>query len=513
VSDTSDTSDTTDAHRVAIGTDTPQFHLLRQLKFPARYEGLIERVGAEVVRLLVQPADATKEQIQRASLAIAARNEGLFGPMFAESGTGKTTLASNLTRFFPADFAPTVAHHGEVSAESLLGSAALAARDLPASDERIVVINVDDRESDPPSSEELAALKRFLRHPDGGIRSLVLWPETSKETAADMADRFRNIAGIPPIELPLVVEGPPRETWPGIAVDTLRLANHQLEGLEHLGVDLQQYEPDQFRTLGDFLRAMADDFTSFVLKLLLDAQIPVSLMILFASESPNAGVLSQVTNHAQFGLVDARALVDATKDSEIGRWWSGRPGLLIQTIVLLNVRAYCLPPSASIPVLRRFGPPELVEMLTTVGVDQRSLKEMIGSLERTDVGRFLRGTGQATFEARGTPADTATAAFQLLAEQGFTAGKDKPLNKTMRDAWSAFITAHELPYTTSVAEAKLPHAPLVPDNSFISGEQIACMEYTWRSGDYLTKGHRAEVSAYILAKLRSYARELGWVQD
>jgi adenylylsulfate kinase-like enzyme len=35
--------------------------------------------------------------MERAALAVKARGEGLFVPMYGLSGTGKTTLANNLT--------------------------------------------------------------------------------------------------------------------------------------------------------------------------------------------------------------------------------------------------------------------------------------------------------------------------------------------------------------------------------------------------------------------------------
>jgi ABC-type protease/lipase transport system fused ATPase/permease subunit len=88
-------------HRMDAGlTDT---HLLRQLELPARYEALVDRVGPEVARLLVDPGEQTKATMQRAGLAVKARGEGLLVPLVGRSGTGKTTLATNLSALLPAE--------------------------------------------------------------------------------------------------------------------------------------------------------------------------------------------------------------------------------------------------------------------------------------------------------------------------------------------------------------------------------------------------------------------------
>src|SRR4029078_11890353 len=95
---------------------------------------------------------------------------------------------------------------------------------------------------------------------------IVLWPETGLEASRSMSDRYIEIAGAAPIALPLQAEGPPRSTWPDIAINTLRLAN-DMESLEQLGVDPRNYDPQKFRTLGEFLRQISTDFNQQVFQL------------------------------------------------------------------------------------------------------------------------------------------------------------------------------------------------------------------------------------------------------
>ncbi len=163
-------------------------------------------------------------------------------------------------------------------------------------------------------------------------------------------------------------------------------------------------------------------------------------------------------------------------------------------------------------ILSRFGPDETRTDLDAVGFSRRSVNDIVAAIERTDLGKFLTGTHQATFEARGTPATAATAAFQLIADGGgLSAGRDKRFNEGLRDGLAAFAAAKTIPITGTLREQVLDFCPLIPDNALIFEDEILCIEYAWRSGEFLTTGHRAEVAGYMLTKLRNYARELGWL--
>lgn len=487
-------------------------HILRQLVFPARYESLIEYVGTEVARLVVAPPKATSEMFETAAQSIHARGEGLFVPLYAVSGTGKTTLANSLRAFFPGSFAPTAAHLREVTFEALRETALEATRTSPANENKIIPINVDHRESDPASSTELAAIKRFLREPTVGKRTLILWPETTETVATSMSRDYESIAGRSPIPLPAYVEGPARETWPSIATHTLQLSN-DVDSLELMGVDPKDYDPDEFRSIGEYLRQISDDFTQQRLKLLRATRKPLRLAVVIVSSSENAGVLMHLTNSSRFGLLDSNALLDATKSSVVGRWWREHRGLLTQMIVQLDARVFGMPPAVSIPILRRFGPADVQRDLESLGVRDHGVASISKALRRSDFGKYLNGTVTPTYETRGTPSAVSSPAFQLLGERGFTAGKDKELNKAVLEGIKAFLEEDEIKASDFKAETGLGFVPLIPDNSFTIDDDCVCVEYTWRKGEFLANGKRGDIAAYILQKLQNYARELGYVAE
>lgn len=504
------------AQQRGVLKDAPT-HLLRQLRLPSRYESLIATVETKIAQLLVEPSDATLDAFRKAALHIRSRSRGIFLPVFADSGTGKTTLVSNLEAWIPEQYGPTARlAGGEVSADRLRQAVASTVQEhgLPVNDNRILVINVDDRESDPPTDKEIAQIKSFVRESGEGAyglgsRTLVVWPETSRSMAEIMASNYEQRAGRSPIEIPVRVEGPGREAWPSLAVATLKLVN-SIDRLEDLGVQPANYDPGAFSTIGDFLDQISADFVSLLDELLKSTRKPVRLVIVFASESGNAGVLNQLTSGYRYGLVDADKLVAATPASVIGKWWLSRMGLLIQTIVRLDARVVYAGPSLVVPVVNRYGPEEARQLLVELGNAQKSPSEISSYFERSDFGKLLQGTASATAESRGNPAVDSVAAYGLLAESiGFGSGRDKKFNRAFGD----FLNQAQPSLGEVTVESKADGIPLIPDLSLNADDYVSCVEFHWRSGEYLVSANRSAAAQYVLTKLKAYATELGWVSN
>lgn len=490
-------------------------HLLRQLKLPSRYESLVAAVGSDVARLLVEPSDETLAIFRRAALHIGSRGRGLFLPVYAESGTGKTTLVSNLSGWIPGEYGPTARlAGGEVSAARLRQAVASIVQEhhLAANDKKVLVVNVDDRESDPPTDKELSQIKSFVREAGQGeaglgARTLVVWPETSRVNAEAMSVAYVQRAGKSPVTIPAEVAGPARGTWAGLALATLKLVN-SVDHLEALGVDPDAYDKDAFPTVGDFLDEISNDFVDLLDKLLASTRKPVRLVVVFASASGKAGVLSELSSGYRYGLVDADKLVAATPGSVIGKWWAARMGLLVQSIVRLDARVTFVGPSLSVPVVNRFGTDEAKAVFKNLGIAPKPPSEISTYFERSDLGRLLHGTSSATSEIRGNPAADAAVAFrQLAADVGFGSGQDKKLNRAFGD----FLTQAQSSLGDVVVEKKADGIPLIPDVSLGTDEHVTCVEFHWRSGEYLVSANRSAIAQYILTKLKSYASELGWV--
>lgn len=497
--------------------EEPSVHLLRQLLLPSRYESLRAVVGDEIASLLVAPSEETLDIFRQAALHIRSRRRGLFLPVYADSGTGKTTLVSNLANWLAEEYGPTTRlAGGEVSADRLRQAVAATVQEqgLPLNDNRILIINIDDRESDPPSDKELSQIKSFVRESGEeaagvGARTLVVWPETSQEIAYDMAQAYVKRSGKSPVDIPARVEGPSRETWPGLAVATLKLVN-SIERLDSIGVDPHKYDPAASSTIGEFLDEISSDFVELLDRLLKSTRKPLRLMVVFVSKSGKAGVLSELTSGYRYGLVDGDKLLAATPDSTIGKWWKQRRGLLVQTIVRLDARVAFVPPALSIPVVNRFGPQPLQETLKDLGLSQKAPSEIANYFERSDFGRLLRGTAASAAEGRGNPATDAVAAFALMAEAyGFTSGRDKRLNQAFGD----FFESMKEPLGKVAVETRAEGIPLIPDVSLGTNEYVTCIEFHWRSSEYLTSAHRSEIAQYVLKKLKSYVIELGWTSD
>lgn len=487
-----------------------QTHVLDTLSLPSRYEPLVDKIGPEVLRLLLPPAEATVHVLEEAADAVNSLNEGLFLPIHAESGTGKTTLADNLTVFLPRHFTKTLAFTGEVSAAALTEALAAFKRDLAANEARVIPINVDHREGRPATAAEVTEIKRLLRQ-GAGQRALVVWPETDERLATGMSDAYRQVSGVVPLDIPIKVEGPPIESWAGLAAQTLQLAN-RVDSLEHLA-DLDAYDPRAFKSVGDYLRQIALDFNRTKLALTRATVKPVKLTILWVTETPGHGILSSLTSSARFGMLDPSALLQACADSVIGQWWTAHRGLLVQTIVSLDAHVFAVAPPLSLAVMRRYGPKETQQALIDLRLAARTPAEVTTYLKRSDLGRHLAGEVRSVNETRGNPAEDARVIFNTYASYiGFQNGKDKKLNAAFAVALAASMKydGGELPEAR--CEKALDFLPsLIPDVSILLEDGAHCLEFTYRKGDFLDSSNRSTVAQYCLTKLKGYATSMGWV--
>ncbi len=487
-------------------------HVLARLQLPSRYESLVAAVGDEVARVLVEPPDEVRRTFEDAAAGIRAQGRGLFVPLVAHSGTGKSTLAANLNHWFGERYGPTTIVRGEVKTAALSRAVENVLAALPASDARIVPIAIEDREFAAPTDLELTQIKSFLRT-QRGLRSMVIWLETDEARASEISRRFVDAAGQSSIELPVHASGPPLSTWPDVASNTLRVVNG-LESLEHLGIDPADFPPQDHRSLGDYLDTISASFVAEAQSLLRATQRPLRLTVVFATQTDGAGILESFTGTSRFGGAEPQRLMAATPQSEIGRWWGSRRGLLTSVMYRLDTRILTLSPSTAIPMIRRFGPTDVAAGLEELGMSRRTDGELVEYIARSDLGRFVSGRADAMSETRGRPSADAPAAFDLIASQfGFGGGRDKHLNRAVRDTLELYNSRGGLGFEQVACEEGLGFAPLIPDIGLVARDIAYCLEFHWRRGDYLRATHRSEIAQYVLGKLRDYARALGWTSD
>lgn len=485
-------------------------HVLEHLKLPARYEKLEEILGPDVVKLLTPPEE-TIDSLHRISLLCSQTGEGLLVPCYGETGAGKTTLAENLSFFLPNQYSGTVTHQGAISYEALNDAVTLFRQQHRPPRGQIIPINIDHREGAPPSDEELAAVKRYLRTAE--IPAVVLWLETDRGRAEALAARYRGITGDAIVELPIAIRGPERSTWQDIALNTIELCNPlpSTQVLE-MGINPRDYRPEDFPSLGEFLKRVAIDFSNLVADHQASTRKPVTLIIVFASEALDRGTLPAYTLGGEPGLLDSHALLKCTPESMTGQRWSQKRGILTQTIFRLDARAFWMPPAAIIAVLRRHGPKEVQEVLERLGRTTPSPADIVTYLGRTDLGRYLAEVKGAAYELRGRPAEEAKEMLASVArEYGYGRGNDKYLNASFLEAWKEYFEGIGVQVQEAKAERALEFcASIIPDNQIDLGSRIICIEYVWRSGDVLHSSRRSEAAQYALEKLHNYAVNLGW---
>lgn len=487
-------------------------HLLLQLYIPDRYESLYERLGGDLVRVLVDPPSSVGTTFQTISQSIGSRGRGLLLPVWADSGTGKSTLANSLGYFYPALFSGSASHYGEITEHALTETCRSVQAELHPSDDRTIPIVVDGREGAAPNDGEMASIKRFLRQPKHGARSAILWLETGRDRASGIAERYEQVSGKAPVDLPISLSGPSRQSWPSIARETMRLSN-SISDLESLGVDPVDYDTALFSTLGDLLARISDDFNELKRRMLSELEKPTRLLILFASESRESGPLAEFTEGRRLGLLNAHALIGATPGTDEGKWWAQRVGLLTSTIVRLEARSYVLPPTLTVSALRRYGTDETKALLRDAQVQPANVSDY---WSRSDVGRALLGDDRQVRETRGNPGDQKRNAFGVLVDKGLlSGGGDKLLNDGIGQSLQDFVNVSDGLAGAVHVEMKLVTGgpDIIPDIRIEEGAMRTCVEIAWRKGEFATTGRRADMAGYILRKLRAYARSLGWTVD
>lgn len=485
-------------------------HILDRLVLPAKYERLELKVGAELVKVLTPPRE-TLEVFSRIAAAIKKTYEGAFIPVVGAPGAGKTTVANSLGFFEPATFAPTLRYQGAITFDALTDTVTRFRQAEGIVNGRILPISIDHREGAPPTDEELAAIKRFVRTTKAPM--LVLWLETDHSVAQRIAERHVALTGSTIVKLPVTVAGPDRGTWQEIALHTLELCNNlPASEIVEIGIDPRTYEPARATTLGEFLKQIANDFANLLVDHQTSSIRPLTLIIEYVSGSLDRGVLSELT-HGEPGLLNSHALLRCTPDSMIGRWWGSRRGHLTQTIFRLDARAFWFSPAAATAILRRHGPEQVVDLLDAAGRSLPSPADLRGYLERTDLGRYLAGSERTASETRGRPPEDAQRQLARIAEEyGYGGARDKVLNRAILDALVALLPTLSVPVAASANENGLPFcSTLIPDNQIDVGDRILCIEYCWRSGEGLGSSRRSEVAQYALEKLKNYAINLGWI--
>lgn len=487
-------------------------HILATLELRTRYERLEELIGPDVVKLLYKPDDELEAM---ALVAEAVRNagEGLFVPVLGRTGIGKTTFARELTSFAPKSFAPTALHRGPVTVEALRAASASIRDKLAENDRRIIPINIDQRELDPPTAKELSAIKSFLRTDTRGCLSVVMWLTTEEEPAEALVKSYLDMAGMSPIPLPLTISGPPAETWRDIAKSTLAMCNRApADQILELGVSINDYDPAAFPTLGEFLRRISFDFATLRRNLERATEKPVHLAILFVSQSLEPGVLPELTQEGAAARIDPHTVLAASPGSPEGRYWAARRGELTRTAFKLDARAFHLSPAATVALLRLHGPPEVVKILEILDVGDRRPSEVAEYLGRSEIGKFILGETAGSYEGRGRPPEAAAAQLSVVASDfGYQNGKDKQLNASLLRGVLDLLTSKQVTPTWSACEkATIPGGRVIPDVSFEIDGHIYCIEPTWRTGEFVQRANKGTIAAYIMKKLRKYAEELGW---
>lgn len=484
-----------------MATNPP--HVLAEIDLPSRYESLVRKVGVEVTRILHQPSERDLRDAELVAMGVLKSSEGSFIPVHGITGSGKTTFLSNLSYYNPNIYFRTVEFTGEINYDELSNIIDYTNFNTEFVDNKVLPIIVDHRESNPPDENELSEIKRFLRKDKNGKQAILFWLFTNKEKAEYTSKEYIRISGKQPVDIPLYFIGVDRNLWGNIAELTIRIVN-RLEDTEGLGIDFNVEVKKEHRSVGEYLRHLSLLVTARSYELLHANKIPISVNIVFISESSDQGILGSLTSSSRYGLASHQALLGATRNSSIGRWWKGKEAILSQAILTLDVRIVHLTPTAVISILAKYGDDETKALLGTWGIKNPGPTVLVRNFENSDYGKILIGTEIDVHEARGAAGVRSNENFKRLAEHGFTSGQDKIYNKAIAKAIEQLYLDNFIEHAEIVAEKKLMELPIIPDILVTKNDRLVANEFAWRSGEFNTSGHRADIAFYVLNKIKGY---------
>ena len=126
---------------------------------------------------------------------------------------------------------------------------------------------------------------------------------------------------------------------------------------------------------------------------------------------------------------------------------------------------------------------------------------------------LLKGEQIRAYEARGTPAKVSLDGFKNWPKRVLPQAEIKFWTGLFKKPGLNFSNESGISFLGIQAEKSLGFLALIPDTAIQRDAGAVCIEYHWRSGDFLRPSNRSDVAGYALHKIRDYVRQLEWTRD
>jgi hypothetical protein len=459
---------------------------------PDRFE-LLAQEGVDLRTIVLPVGDALEVVQERAREMRSSRRGGLM-ILRGETGSGKSTFLDTVGLFLSGVTTIRIPGSADI-AESLNG--------LPSCDGlRIAVLEGREALRDVPLEileAGVHAINSFVR--DRGSSTLVVWPANTDDLATQLADLARTLGGEsllgtgPAIQL---FSGPPSSDFVHIAEQTIGALNEGAS-LAALGVseDRAAELARSTTTIGRYLALVRDDLlrNGRHVRSLLAAEKCRVWTLVIAGNDPEGDVAA--LTRGGFSYADVDRLLTAS-DANVAKELRGDPASVGILGTMLDARILNMDMVTVLAIARKHGDKTLHDFMRTRNMTVGGGNDADERLKVSELGIILSGQSLGLRKTGRKPGSNTQTAFRGLAEIART--NDIACNRAIGEALlrSGLIKAFEVEKDLGTGLTR--RTDLYCQTQ---GDPVR-IEIMWRA-----ETGRADISQYVLAKLRNYGKAIG----
>jgi hypothetical protein len=466
---------------------------------PDRFEGL-RGTGADSLRAIVHPVEATLSALDERFREIRASRRGALMILRGDTGAGKSTFLDTVGLF-----------RGDVSTERVPGTEDVGTmlETIGRSDgPRVIVLAGREAlraEKAEAIEASLHAVNTFVRS-DSGAHTLVVWPTNTDaltKLLVEVADTLGGTALLGSRDSVEAFAGPPREAFMQIAECTVQALNSGAS-LSAMGIseDGATEMAAQAATIGQYLGLVRDALIAngAAIKELLEVERYRLWTLVIAGNDPENDVAA--VTRGSHGYADIDRLLSAT-DANVVKDLKRYPQQLGLLATNLDARILHMETLTALAVAREFGDDQLHGLMKQAGMVTAQTRgtSAAARLAASELGLLLAADALGTRKRGSRPGGSSQAAFASLAAVART--NDGALNRaigkglTQSGLVDSYETEHDLGTELRFAS----------DLYMLRAGEPIRVEVMWRSNT-----GRAAIANYVLTKLWNYGRAIGYLR-
>ena len=480
----------------------------KDLVLPNRYERLSVSATEPNLRKIIRPVTDALKEFDDYFQRVQSTQQGLFVPLAAPSGMGKSTFLSTLPFFRSKIQVRSIREDAPL--EDIFQELGRLHKDT--ADAELVVVVIEGRES-PQELEAvrlrtaMASINRWVRSATGR-HTVVVWNCVSTETAKLLAATAQEIGGSSlswdrkPV---LSYSGPAKSEWLSIVKGTVALLNAGATPEEYgiTAEDLEKTIKDKQR-IGDVLSECQSLWQERAreVEARLTSITPVRMWVVLAVQSSEIAQEVAALTRGVSNVIDIDRVL-AASDTNESRFLRERIGQAGIAATMLDLRLVFVSPVAWLKIVTTHmdGP-------LSGSLGQKGFKRYGGSktadqlLKESQLWCLLNDLPYSIQLKRGRRPDDggALAQFNTLVQHAVT--RDGDLNRCLGRALEAAGILGTVDYGKPRAGAWQVH----PDISVATTQFELCLEVMWRAGD----ARQGAIAGYVCDKLKSYVQNLGF---